>query len=481
MRLPRLRPGRALRRALPLLALGASLICLPAGAATLREVYEHALRNDPQLREAEANRLATLESKPEAFAALLPQLTASGGYTHDENTAATPEIFSVGSSVTTAIGGVSSKTDTTNWQVQLRQTLFRWDQLATLRQADVKVAQAEIDYRAAQQDLVLRTAQRYFNVLAAKDALDAAEASREAISRQLDQANQRFEVGLIAITDVQEAKAAADTAAATVIAAKRALATAGDQLRELTGEAFNELTKPGAEMPLVSPDPVDEEQWVKTAIDQNLNLSSARLNADIAREGIAFARAGHYPTLDLVAGRSGSSISGTQVQSLTAAGMPPQSFPLTADANQSDKQIGLQITFPIYAGGGTSAKVREAVYRQRAARERLERTARETERMTRDAFLGVQSDISHVKALKQALESAETALKATDAGYEVGTRTAVDVLLSRQRLYQAQTDYLKSRYDYVVDVLTLEQAAGTLDESRLARVNGWLQESVKVQ
>ena len=163
-------------------------------------------------------------------------------------------------------------------------------------------------------------------------------------------------------------------------------------------------------------------------------------------------------------------------------GLPkPQVSPLTANANSSDKQIGLQMTFPIFSGGGTSARVREAVYRQRAAREHLELTARETERATRNAYLGVVSDISHVKALRQALESAEIALKATDAGYEVGTRTAVEVLLARQRLFQAQSDYFRSRYDYVVDVLTLEQAAGTLDATQLARVNGWLNQSVRVR
>jgi outer membrane protein len=469
-------------------ALGLAVLCSPgdARAANLDEVYQRAVRNDPQIREAEANKMANLEGKPEALSALLPQLNANGSYIRDEASSKTPEIFSnpsVGNpnAVATPNFYVNSKSDIGNWQVQLRQTIFRWDQIAALKQANVRVAQAEVDYRAAQQDLMLRTAQRYFGVLAAKDALDAAESSHEAIARQLDQADQRYGVGLIAITDVQEARAAADNAAATVIAAKRSLATAETQLRELTGETFPELTKPGDDMPLVSPEPANEEQWVRAALDQNLQLTSARLGADIASENIAIARAGHYPTLDLVAGKSGSNTTGDQVQALSGGGLPSQVFPLTANANSSDKRIGLQMTFPIFSGGGTSARVREAVYRQRAAREHLELTARETERAARDAFQGVVSDISHVRALRQALESADVALKATDAGYEVGTRTAVDVLLARQRLYQAQSDYLKSRYDYVVDVLTLEQAAGTLDETRLGRVNGWLNESVKVR
>jgi outer membrane protein len=470
------------------LALAGALLGLSnaSRAANLDEVYQRALSNDPQIREAEANRMASLEGKPEALSALLPQLNANGSYVRDEASSKTPEIFSnpsVGNpnAVATPNFYVNSKTDITNWQLQLRQTIFRWDQIAALKQANVKVAQAEVDFHAAQQDLILRTAQRYFAVLSAKDALDAAESSHEAIARQLDQAEQRYGVGLIAITDVQEARAAADNAAATVIAAKRSLATAEEELRELTGETFPELTKPGDDMPLVNPEPANEDQWVRAALDQNLQLTSARLGADIASENIAIARAGHFPTLDLVAGKTGSNTTGDQTQALSGGGLPTQVFPLTANANSSDKQIGLQVTVPIFAGGGTSARVREAVYRQRAAREHLELTARETERATRNAYLGVVSDISHVKALRQALESAEVALKATDAGYEVGTRTAVDVLLARQRLFQAQSDYLKSRYDYVVDVLTLEQAAGTLDATRLGVVNGWLSQSVRVR
>ena len=320
--------------------------------------------------------------------------------------------------------------------------------------------------------MILRTATAYFNVLAARDTLDAAEASRDAIARQLEQADKRFDVGLIAITDVEEARAAADQATATVIASKRTLATTRDQLRELTGDAFDELARPGDEMPLITPDPASEDAWVKAALDQNLALASARLGADIAREAISSARGGYLPTLDLVASKSGTNTTGTTTVFGTA-------FPADSDGN--DRQIGLQLTVPIYSGGYNSSKVREAVYRQRAARERLERTARATERATRDSYLGVISEISRVKALRQALASSRTALAATEAGYEVGTRTAVDVLLSRQRLFDAQTNYARSRYDYVLNVLTLEQATGTLDESRLTRVNGWLDQTVSVR
>jgi outer membrane protein len=447
----------------------------PASAANLAEVYQRALRNDPQLREAEANRLATLEAKPQALSALLPQLNANAGYTHDENDSTALSAFGIAGLVNLA---TTTKTDTKQWGLELRQTLFRWDQIATLREADAQVAQAELDFRAAQQDVIVRTATAYFNVLAAHDTLEAADAAHEAIAHQLEQAEKRFEVGLIAITDVEEARAAADQAAATVIESKRTLATARDQLRELTGDEFGELARPGGDMPLVTPDPASEEQWVKAALEQNLQLSSARLGADIAHENISVQRSGHLPTLDLFARRTGQNASGTTDYVDPTTNMPVS---LSADSTVHDTQVGLQLTFPIFSGGNASSRIREAVYRHRAARERLERTARATERQTRDSYLSVISEISRVRALKQAVESAQTALTATEAGYEVGTRTAVDVLLARQRLFDAQTQYARARYDYVLNVLSLEQAAGTLDESRLTRVNGWLSETVAVR
>ncbi len=456
--------------------LAGAALALPglAAAADLTEIYHRALRNDPQLREAEANHMASLEARPQALSAILPQLNGTAGLAHDELSSTSP--FFLGTSfvpLSTLTPG-----NTKQWAIELKQTLFRWDQFAALKQADAQVAQAEVDYRAAQQSLIVRTATAYFNVLAARDTLDAAEASREAIARQLEQAEKRFEVGLIAITDVEEAKAANDQAIATVISAKRTLATSRDQLREVTGDSVDELARPGDDMPLVTPDPASEDEWVKAALDQNLALSSARLAADIARENVSVARAGHLPTLDLVARRSGLNTTATTTYTDPATGQQG-TFP--GDNFNNDKQISLQLTVPIYSGGYASSKIREAVYRHRAAREHLETTARATERATRDSYLGVISEISRVQALRQAVESSKTALAATEAGYEVGTRTAVDVLLARQRLFDAQTSYARSRYDYVLNVLTLEQAVGTLDESRVTRVNGWLGQPVSVK
>jgi outer membrane protein len=463
-------------RARILAACGLTLFAGALQAADLLSVYERALQNDPQIREADANRLASRESKPQALAALLPQLNASGSYSDVDQefsrTQLTPSDPNVPNSPLIP-RDINTESDykARQYDITLRQTVFRWDQWAALRRADAQVAQAEADYQAAQQDLILRTSQRYFDVLAAQDTVDAAQATLEAFSRQLEQADKRFEVGLIAITDVQEARAAHDQAAASVIQAKRALATANELLRELTGEPFDSLAGPIDDLPLEQPSPADEEQWVTSALDQNLRVVSARLATDIAKQDVSVARAGHLPSFEIVASRDDQDFDGDQVS--RAGGT---STPAPADQAQTNDSIGIQVTVPIYSGGATSSRVRQRVYLHRAARERLERTNRETERAARDAYLGVLSEMSRVRASKQALESSRTALQATEAGFEVGTRTTVDVLQSRRQLFDAQTTYSRSRYDYILNVLQLQLATGTLDRADLEKINAFLKE-----
>ncbi len=468
-----------IRFSLPAAVMLAGAACLsPAALATdLAEVYQRALQNDPIIREAEANRLAATESKPQALAALLPQLDASAGYDKlDRDQRSVFFAVDAGVVVPSPPTETNSDSDTTSWDVSLRQSIFRWENWVSLKRADREVAQAEIDYQAAQQDLILRTAERYFNVLAAKDTLTAAEATYEALGRQLEQAEKRFEVGLIAITDVQDSKAAYDSATAAVIQAKRNLATQQEFLRELTGDSFDVLARPGEDLPLNPPDPANEEDWVSMAMDQNLRLSSSRLAAEITRDDISFQRGGHYPTLDLVVSRGNRTTDST----LTFTEVPGQ--PSGPNDNRvDDTTISLQFNLPIYSGGATSSRVRQAEYRHRAARERLERTARETEREARDAFLGVTAEMSRVQALQQAVESARVALQATEAGYEVGTRTTVDVLDARRRLFEAETNYARSRYDYLVNVLRLKLAAGTLDPTEVAAVNANLDQDVTLR
>jgi outer membrane protein len=478
---------RILRRLLPVM-----LLLAQAGHAdTLLQIYEKSLQSDPRIREAEANRLAVVEGKPIARGALLPQVS---GRMNIANNAAD-------GNTSTFFGGLQSTrvvdsrdNDAKNWVLELRQSVFRWDQWVTLSQADKKSTQADADYQAAQQDLIVRVASAYFLVLAAEDTLASEQAAKESISRQLEQAQKRFEVGLIAITDVQEAQAAYDQALATEILAKRTLANNWEALRTIIGELPPKLAKPAEDIPLVSPDPADVESWVNTALQQNRSVISSQVGTQIAKDDVSLARTGHYPTVDLVLSRNNTDNEGfsraacfqapQDLDGNNAADLSPDPNRNCVDGNPAGTivrtetgtdletdSISLQMSLPIFSGGQTSARVDQAVYRHRAARERLERTARETEQQTRDAYLGVISDISRVAALKQALESSRTALKASEAGYEVGTRTAVDVLDAKRKTYVAEALYLRSRYDYLINGLRLKQAAGTLAVDDLAQVD----------
>jgi outer membrane protein len=448
-----------------------------AAAADLVAVYQRALQNDPQLREAEANRLAALESKPQALAALLPQVTGTAVANKERDNGASNQSFSF-TDVSTGKPIVvvehqdfNGRTTTHNhkYGVDLKENLFRWENWVALQRADAQVAQAEADYQAAQQDLMSRVAQRYFDVLASQDDLDAQEGALASVNRQLEQAEKRYEVGLIAITDVQEVRASHDSSAAAVIAAKRQVASAQEFLREITGDLFDTLARPIEPFELTNPDPVSEDRWVEMALQQNLSLVSSRLAADIARENVSASRGGHFPSLDLVASRYKINADGT---SINADGTPYGN----SSVDQNQRSIGIQLTFPLYSGGMVSSQVRQAVYQHRAAKERVERVARQTEHDARDSYLGVLSEISRVKALRRAVESNTTALNATEAGYEAGTRTAVDVVETRRLWIQAQTDYSRSRYDYMINVLKLQQAAGILSEQSLNRLNSLLKE-----
>jgi outer membrane protein len=446
-----------------LAVLAAALAPKLADAESLLDIYQQALQSDPLIHEAEARRLAALEAEPQARGILFPQISASGSFDDGESDGTRVQ-FGAGGEVGTFTN--ASESETQQWQIQLRQTLFRWDQIVGLRRADKIVARAEADREAAQQDLIVRVAQRYFDVLAAEDQLLARNANKQAIARQLEQAKQRFDVGLIAITDVQESQAAYDQAVADEIAAKRLLATARELLREITGGYVRELSAPKDDFPLNSPNPAAQTDWVDLALTQNLALVSARLDEELARDEIAIRKTDRYPTVDLVV----STGNFNQEAQQSVNGSP--FFPTEAD--QDSDSVTVQVNVPLFTGGTTSSRIRQAVYEHRAERERLQRVTRETERSTRDSYLGVLAEISRVQALEQAVASSRTALEATEAGFEVGTRTIVDVLNSQFSLYQAITNYYQARYDYILNTLRLKQAAGTLQVQDLEEIDKWL-------
>ena len=445
-----------------------SAMALPASAnaASLLEIYQQALQSDPLIHEAEARRLAALEARPQARGAYLPQVSFSSGYTMNEQSG--PDFAQVDPPpAPPVVVTATTESDVVDWRFDLRQSIFRWDQIVNLRRADKLVARAEAVREAAQQDLIIRVAQRYFDVLAAEDVLTSIHADRTAIARRLEQAKQRFEVGLIAITDVQESQAAYDQSVADEISAKRQLATAREFLREITGEYVTKLSAPKPDFPLRRPEK-SEREWVDLSMSQNLNLVASRLDEKLARDEIAFRRNGHYPTVELVAntGETDSEVK------YSAAGITQP----TSDFTRTNDSIGIQFSLPLFAGGGTSSRVREAVYLHRASREQLQRVTRETERQSRDAYLGVLAEESRVKALQQAVASSRTALEATQAGFDVGTRTIVDVLNSQFALYAAITNYERSRYDYILNALRLKQAAGTLQVQDLEEIDQYLVE-----
>jgi outer membrane protein len=446
-----------------------ALLAAPAMAQeSLMDVYQRALQSDPAIREAEATYLATAEVKPQARSALLPGLTLGSNlanrFSDTSGGALAPDGSTIGSR------SIFDQ-DSDGWSISLSQTLFDWGQYATLRQADKRVVRAETDYEAAKQDLLIRVATRYFDVLAAEDNLASAVAAREAIARQLEQAQRRFEVGLIAITDVQQSQAGYDDAVASEIEAQRLLSTSHEFLREIIGELITELAGPTDELPLLTPDPASPEQWVATALEQNLALVSSRIGAEVALDDVAIQRASRLPTVSLSA--SYGEDTNDRTQTIFRDPLPPLISPSTQTPEGRSWSIDLR--FPIFTGGLNRSRIQQSVYQHRAATETLERIARQTEREARDAYLGVISEISRVRALRQAVESNRTALRATEAGFEVGTQTTVDVLASQNNLRRAETTYSRSRYDYILNVLRLKQAAGNLSVADVQQVDGWLQ------
>ncbi|MBS93180.1 MAG: type I secretion protein TolC [Chromatiales bacterium] len=454
------------------MALGLALfVATAAQGQTLMEIYNQALRSDPALREAEANMLAQLETKPQARAALFPQLDFSAGWQRDKSDGPTQFPDPDGPPGTTVTGVAENETDSRSWSFDLSQTLFNTDQWRRLKKAGKEVAQAQIDFRAAQQDLMIRVSEAYFNVLAAQDTLISEQASKESIGRQLEQAERRFEVGLNAITDVKEAQAAYDDAVALEIEARRSLANSKEALREITGEYPQTLASPGEEFPLIPPNPQVEQDWVDISLQQNLSLESARIGTEISRDNIRIARAGHLPTLDFSASSSNNDRDGDR-DLFDDSGILKSTS--AQDSESDSTQIRVQLRVPIYSGGGVSSEVQEQVYLHRASRENFEKVARETERETRDAYLGVIAEIARVQALARSEESNMIALEATEAGYEVGTRTAVDVLDARRSLFLAQTQYARAKYDYLINVIKLKDAAGTLSADDIGELDSWL-------
>jgi outer membrane protein len=437
----------------PLLMLLTLLLLLGSQSARaaddLLRVYRLAAESDPQLRAAEAAWRAAQELRPQARALLLPQLGAGVSLNR------TRSDFEAGPSRT-----LTGRT----YSISLSQPVYRRDRLVQLRQADARIAQAEAQFEAATQNLITRVSDRYFEVLAARDNLEFAESERTAIARQLEQARQRFEVGLIAITDVHEAQARFDLAVAQEIAAENQLFSAREALREFTGEFHEQLAGLAEEIPLAAPEPTEPDAWAATALEQNLQLLAAQFAVEVARTEIERRRSGHYPTVDVIGSLSRSE------DGRFSTGFDDQLI----GGDRDDASVGLQINVPLYTGGGVTSQTREARQLFEQAREQLEQQRRLTLRQTQDAYRSVVALISQVRALRQAVISNQSALEATQAGFEVGTRTIVDVLNAQRELFLAQRNFARARYDYLINTLLLKESAGVLTDEDVEMINALL-------
>lgn len=423
-----------------------------AVAADLLQAYELSLRNDPKVMADRAAYQAALESKPLARGLLLPQVSLDGQWTRTREN-------NIASSATA--GGIFQPGvdyyDSDGYSLSISQVVFDWAAFAQLKQADAHLFSAEVALANSNQEQVIRVASRYFDVLAAEDGLRTAVAEKAAIASQLERARKRFEVGLSPVLDVQETQARYDTSVAQEIESQRLLRSAREALRMVTGNFPLQLATLREEIPLKKPEPQDEEAWVKTSAQHNLQIQNAQAQSDIALAEVQKQTAGHYPSLNLVGSHDYS-----------------DRIDAPFGREQATSLLGLQLSIPIYSGGRVQASVRQSVYTHEQRRAELELARRDIERQTRDAYEGVVIGIRQVEALAQAVKSNRTALRTIEAGYRVGARSATDTLDAQSALYRAERDYARARYDYLLNTLRLKQASGQLSAADLKAINAML-------
>ncbi|MDP2229182.1 MAG: TolC family outer membrane protein [Moraxellaceae bacterium] len=439
---------------LPRHALSALVLAIAASsnahALDLAEAYEKARKNDPNWSAAQNNYEAEQASVAIGRGGLLPTLGITGSLAENSDE---PETSGKADYTSTVLGA------------KLTQPLFRADAWYGYQRSKAIGSQAEAALRSQEQELALRVAQAYFAVLSAQETLAYAEAEESAFARQRDQAQQRFDVGLIAITDVLEARAAHDGARAGKISADAALSTAQENLWAIIGEnPATRLVPLKADAPLVKPVPSDPDAWVNLARERNPELAAARETVNTAQASKREVKSAFLPAVDLFA-------------SYSDAERDPAGL---INTNGSSFSYGIEANWTLFAGGRTWAASKQASYREAASRDLLTATERQVVNTARTAYLNVAADSYRVEARQQALASSESSLAAVEAGYEVGTRNIVDVLLSQRNLYAAKRDYAAARYDYVINSLRLKAASGQLSEVDIKQLNGWLDPNASI-
>lgn len=436
--------------------LTACLMLLPvAHAVDLVGVFELAQANDAELRAAEQRLAAAGEGPIQARAALLPSISGSVGRT-------------LGSSRTTIAGTRldANDIDSESYSVQLRQSVYDDADFGRLARARAELLTSDAVYAEAWQNFLFRVSDRYFDVLTALDSVRFAQAEETALRRQFEQAEQRFEVGLAAVTDVHEARAVFDAAQARVILAENQVEDAREALREITGTSFENYARLIDDVPLDGPEPAGVDDWIELALASSPRILQQRGQLEAAEADLRVARAGHLPTLALT-GSYNRNVNNEWV------GRDPltQEALASAELRNDGWQVGLNLSVPIFQGFAVQSRRRQAGFSLSAADEVLDQAERAVIRQTENAFRAIVAGIREVQARRQALVSANSALEATNAGFEVGTRTIVDVLQSEQRFFQAERDYSRARHQFILNQLRLSQAAGQLEEEDLVRVN----------
>ncbi|MGE5522703.1 MAG: TolC family outer membrane protein [Rhodospirillaceae bacterium] len=436
------------------LAVAAALAAsLHAHAADLLDVFRQAQTADAVYASARAQWAAAQERIPQGRAGLLPQASISANTLYNDR------------SVTFRVPGIpgsSTQFNSNAITLTVTQPIFRRQNMIAYDQSRTQVDQAEAQFALAAQDLILRVAQGYFDVLLAQDNVALSQAQKAAIGQQLEQAKRNFEVGTATITDTHEAQARYDLTVSQEIATQNDLELRRRSLEQIINQSAPPLAPLSTRLALKAPEPATMDTWVDEARRTNLQVRAAEAGLRFASQNIERNRSGHYPTLDAIASYQ------DQAQGAGISGVQSPGFDARVRA------IGLQVTIPLYQGGLVNSQVREAIANEDRARQDLENARRTAEFNVRQSYLGVTSGLAQVQALQAALVSSESQLESTRLGQQVGVRTQVDVLNAQQQLYTARRDLAQARYNYVMSLLRLKAAIGQLTEDDLVDINRWL-------
>ncbi len=427
----------------------AALLMQSAQAEDLFTVYQHAKESDPQISAAEAGYLATLEKGPQALADSRAKLTLSGSASYR------------GARNWSESSNNNTSTVSGSYSLNLSKPLYRPQIKEAIIQANILIAQSEESLLAEQQNLILRVAEAYFGYLQARDAADLSRAEANAISRQNKQIVAYFEAGRSAITDVKESQARDAEAKANVVVADQNIELALEKIFSLTGRDYKVLRGASQQTPLVVPQPDNITAWANEAANRNKNVISAQYSVDIAQKSVDIARAGKKPTVDLFASH-GTSASRAK---------------MGVDAQSVDAALGVQFNMTLYDAGKADSAIREARYNFHRAIQQVEVQRRAAVQQTRSYYLNIKTGLTQIAALQRSLQSSQTAAKATQEGFQAGTRTAVDVILSLRETYRSQRNYASARYDFLLNTIRLKQAAGTLSERDLQTLSRILNKS----